>query len=34
MFLSDVWERYEELKPNIKKSSIDQIGYSVTAFEK
>ena len=34
MFLNDVWDRYEELKPNIKRSSIDQIGYSVTAFEK
>lgn len=34
MFLSDVLDRYEELKPSVKKSSIDQIGYSVGAFER
>lgn len=27
-------ERYEELKPGVKKASIDQIVYSVTAFER
>lgn len=34
MFLIDVFERYEEMRTSVKRASLDQMRYSVNAFEK